>query len=228
MKDVELLEVKQTRVYAADQLPFHSFIFPPIGAAFKERFGWTELSMEGTEVALGPGFFPSKDRTEAIVIRRLQMGERRIIVSVTGSSEQAHQVYQGIVDCLAELTGRAEWKAAPAVFVEETTAVATLDFDWSKLLNPALAPFVRSAIEATSGEHGRARIKAFSMGFKIAYEPGRMAQDIGISISEKLLTIEPREGAAPSDRRFFSRSPTSSDTHIGLLKQLEELLSSTA
>lgn len=231
MKDAIQLEVKQVRIFPIDSLPIVRLMTPPVAQAFKERFVWggvsTEEGKEGADVVFQPGLFPANDGKDSIVISSLQMNDRRIVISVRGDTRDTNRVYEGLVAFLRETAG---WSVTdPLILTEETTCVATLGFDWTSLLSPELVSFAQGPLlDMVSQEGSRPQIKGLRLSFAVTYPdaPPRLREH-GVTLGDKLVTIEPRVSTALAERRFFTHSPSDSGTHRKLLDRLEQTLAGT-
>jgi hypothetical protein len=225
MKDLQILEVKQIRIFAADALPLASLINRRAGKTFVERFGWGEMNASAPgEIRFGTGLFPSADAPITTVVKGLEISERKVALTVIGDTATAATVYAGITEFLAQETGQEAWKAAPLVLTHETQCVATCDFDWSALVGPPFTSFVTGELlRGLSSRDGQATIASLKLGFELRYTEIRSdLQEHGITLANKAFVIEPRAGTPLSERRFFSTSPTDSETHMRLLRNLEE------
>jgi hypothetical protein len=224
MRDTAEIEVRQVRIFPMDSLPTGKLIRPAVAQAFKDRFGWegAEASKEG-DILLRPGLLSVPDTDEVVAIRSLQINDRRMILAVAGESAAANRVNGAILEFFAQATG---WKPVePVVLTQETTCLATLDFEWADLLSPAVVGFARGPmLEALSAaaEPARAEIRGLSFSFRISFvDPPPGFAEHGVALADKRLTVEPRTNTPLLERRFFTSSPTDSDTHFRLLTQLE-------
>jgi len=225
MKDVTEFEVKQTRIFPVDGLPMPRLITPAVSNAFRERFGWGGAEAPEGEIVFQPGVFPNTEAKDAIVIKSLQMNERRMVLTVIADSSGANQVHKGLMDFFAEVAG---WTPAePLILTEDTTCTATLDFDWDALLSPAMRKFLKGTMNETISAHSISppEVRGLHFAVRIAYpEVPTKLQEHGVALSDKTLTVEPRVQTPPSERRYYTSSPTDSDTHLQLLEQLERAL----
>jgi hypothetical protein len=226
MKEIGEFEVKQVRIFPIDSLPFVRLITPAVATAFKEQFGWggVEIPSEG-EVLFRPGLLADAEAKDAVVIKGLQLNERRMILNVMGDSRTANRVHKAICDFFA---GNAGWRPVePLILTEETTCVATLAFEWTRLLSPALREFaVGNLLERLSTQSpATPEIRGVNLSFRLAYPdlPPNLREH-GVALSDKKLTIEPRVNTPLSDRRYYTFSPSDSETHLQLLEHLERRL----
>ncbi|MGE0456024.1 MAG: hypothetical protein AB7O37_21960 [Vicinamibacteria bacterium] len=228
MRDLEVLDAKQVRIFAVDALPIDRLGLA--SAALRERFNWDkgEVQADG-DLLLQGGASPAKGDPNAVIIRTLQLGSRRIVLSVVGDTRDADRIYSELIEVLVSATGRESWRAQPVLKVHETAAVVTLDVDPRALIAPALLSFVDQAGNQLSLEKVRAWWREFSLSFKFSYDlETHDLKEYSTTVSDKLLTIEPRSGLPLDGRRYFTKSPVDTDTHRALLEDLERRLTAQA
>ncbi len=223
MKDISDLEVRQTRIFPIDTLPITRLLTPAVMKGFNERFGWGGTETVEGDIVLKPGFFPGPDAKDAVIIRSLQFNMRRLILSVVGDSATANIVFDAIATFFED---QAQWtRTEPIVLVEDTGCVVTLAFDWTALVAPAFREFALGTMERF-GKYARPEIRGMGFGLRFAYPavPPEL-QERGVTLGERVLTIEPRLNVPLAERRYYTNSPSDSDTHIALLESLEHALS---
>ncbi len=229
MKEISELKLKQYRIFAADTLPFVA-LNTEIGQSLLTKL--FSFRSSGKDPQTADWFFEggtlSKDNDRIIVIETLQLNERRIVIEIVGNTADADYVYSAVKKALSHsLFGEGDrWKQAePVVLTHETSCVVTLDFDWSSLLAPGLSKLSEIMRAAASHEFAFAKTRGLSLRFRVAFTPldERVTQH-GVVLTDKLFVIEPRQDTPPTDRRYFTASPTETETHIKLLSQLEQML----
>jgi hypothetical protein len=226
MKDIADLTVTQLRIYPADCVPLAELRVPTNASQIKDvfKFGGVQIDPFGSQVAFSNGLF--EDGNKSFTIPTLVVDDRKITAQVRGHSRTADAFYAALTTVLGSLSGVSEFE--PLLKAEDTTCIATLQMDFSELLAPALWRFIQSEAKSKlAREYGKPKSIAFkNLAFEISYEPtDSKFEEHGIALSNKLLTIEPRIGTPLSERRFFTSSPTDSETHISMLEKLEATLS---
>jgi hypothetical protein len=223
MEDITGLTVKQLRIFAQDAMPMPALLAPPNVAAFRERYGWTDITpIESTrEVQFDNGTVV--DDEGSIHVSTLQLGERRITVTVPGDSNAATRAFNSIQRFIVALEPGLTTEPSPVVLTEETTCALTLPFDWTALLSPALVTLAESAVlHMCTQEEIRPNISGLRFSFLLSYpEVPERLREHGITLANKLVTIEPRVDTPLDRRRYFTYSPTNSDTHMALIRRLE-------
>lgn len=223
MKNCTLLDVKQLRIFAPDRLPFTELLTSKGLNAFKGRFGWTEMGpIEGEqpELAFENGTLPGSDT----VIRRLSVTPRRVLLSLDSDSSTLSRVYEAVRAFFGELDRAGAWSGCePLILTEETTALVDLDFEWTALLAPGLVAFSQKPLLASTVQAEVAPVLAgLRLGIKLRYP--RVPEHLqmhGVSLASKALVIEPRADTPLAAKRYWTQSPTDSETHVRLLEVLE-------
>lgn len=227
MKKILRIDVTQTRVFPVDRLPIATLTMPGPAQAFKERFGWARTSTPTPGEIRYEGGVAQADGAPPVQIPLLDMNAQRIGFSVVGDSNSANRVFGEISAFLESIDSSGNWKGTePVVLTQDTSAVVQLDLDWRALFAPRFLSFQEQAIskigEKVSAE---AILRSFSLSFRISFDgiPPAVAAH-SITLLDKMLTIEPRINSPLADRVFFTASPTDSDTHLSLVRDLEKML----
>ena len=229
MKEVTELKTKQFRIFAADTIPFPAINTDLGRQAIVKIFSFRDATLNPPLMEWTfEGGTLAKEEKQHIVIEQLQLNARRIVIDVSGSTDDANHVFSVIKESLTHpLFGSgSRWRdAKPVVATHETSCVASLDFDWSSLLNPVFLDFNKQTIATFSDEIAAAQIIGMALRFRINFNPldERIKQN-GVVLSDKTFTIEPRQEAPLSDRRYFTASPTDTVTHLELLTKFENMI----
>lgn len=227
MKDVADLKVKQFRIFPVDRMPF-AFLRSGLGQrAISAQFQMAETTLEPTTgdlLFLSGGYKP--EDSDPVAIESLQINDRRIIIHAVGDSAAASRVFDAVRKFIMRIDPKdsTRWKdAEPFVFTEETTCVATLDIEPSRLFAHTLAPFIKDQVLPAAGTRGgEAELVGVRASFRLGY---RMVDDSlrarSAVFAEKEFLIESRIATPLEERRFFTSSPTPSAVHLELLARLE-------
>ena len=230
MKDIADLKTKKFVIYPADVVPFRAI---DTGAGRRELL--KKFSFKDAKLTQQPlewtflGGTVSRDEDETVVIENCQISEKRIVLEVRGSSVITNDVFEQIKEALVEpiFGGGERWKdAGPVVETCDTTCVATLDFDWTALIAPEFSSFAQgSLLEASSNKQAKASIRNATLVIGLTYDATDSAvKEHGITFADKPFLIQPRLGTPLSDRRYTTASPTDSETHFDLVRELEAML----
>lgn len=231
MKDVSDLETTQIYLYAAGQIPFKQILTQESVQGIRSAFGFrepsnvlgaNELVFEGGMIDIGP--------LGKVTLTRVHLGERRIIISVAGSSAVAGGVFDVLCRIISgmEPTRRFD-KINPVTVKEETTCVARLDLEWEDFLNPVFVEFLRADVTgAVSSKDAAASLSHAKYRITFSYTPTTtVISESGISLAPKDFVVEPLANSPLSERRYLTSSPTDSETHLRLVEMLESALNRT-
>lgn len=227
MKDIAELSVTQSRLYSADSFPFAHICFQVNAQVIRDAFKFEQAQFDGTTLTFQSGTVEHQGRS--VLISSLTIEERKLQIKILGRSAAADAVYAALVPVLQSLdTGGITTNYNPILKTEETTCVATLDIDFDSLVSPGISRFIRTkAMDALHTDFATpTSIGLRRLSFEVRYElADPHLRDHSITVANKVFRIEPRIGTPWQERRFFTLSPTDSETHFALLKTLEKELS---
>lgn len=233
MKDIVDLNVTQVRLYPNDVLPLPALALERNLAPFREvlRFKTvspTESKPEAVTLVFLKGEIEHEGR--AHLIDELIIEAQRLTFSVFGSSAVANALYDEVRKILIAADPAGVFaKAKPYVTTEETGCIVTLDVDFRKLFSPPLLQFLEKTVRPrTSTQIATSEVVPFKFSAKLSYEI--LDPDLkkaGVRLLDKALTIEPRMRTRLEDRRYFTQSPTDSETHLNLLQAFEKAFGGT-
>lgn len=229
MRNIRSMTVTQHRIFEADQIIF-SLIARPVGLnALKEllSFRAAAVNTESGDLVFQDGSCQIGDAT--VLVGSVILNDRRLAINVEGDSRAAHLVFGLIAEFFLQLgetfkQGKPPLESIePLVFTEETMAVVELDFDWPQL-------FSQELVAAAEGFTARAKPVAMTIRnalarFTISYfQNDPRLKEGGVAFADKVLAIEPRIDVPFSERVYFTTSPSDSETHMGMVRALEEAL----
>ncbi len=226
MKDIVDITVTQVRLYPTDRLPFAQLRLPANMKTLKETFHFADMQVDplGLQITFSNGSL--EHRGKLIHALNLTIEQRKVLIQVRGRSWMADALDSAFSKVLQSFDGRSKAsKLEPLLKAEETTCVVTLDIDFDDLIAPPLLRFIQGEAKAKlRTNYGIPKSVGFrTLSFEVKYEPAiPHLEEHGISLSNKLITIEPRMGTPLQERRFYTSSPTDSDTHLALLETLEK------
>lgn len=217
---VENLSVTQYRIYPPDITPFRALISQLGNDAVKNLFKFRAFGInEAGEAVFQGGSIGRKDEPP-IWIQSLSVNERRTILQVDGTSDDANIVYGHVIEAFSAFREGRSWE--PLVLVEETNCVATLDISWEEVFSPGMVAYVTGPLmDAVATEDGTPFLKLPSARFSLGFLQSESFQRLGIALIDKVFTVEPRIDTPLSDRKYFTSSPLGTEAHVKLLKGLE-------
>ncbi len=231
MKAIVDITVTQVRIYPTDCLPLAELRAAHNVKAIKEAFQFENVQADplGLQLVFNNGVFRSDGKP--IPILSLLMDQRRTQTQVRGRSPVADVFHDALMKLIAPLRGSTDKDGIqPLVKAEETACVATLDINFDELIAPALLHFIQGEAKTRlRTDYGIPRSVAFkNLSFEVKYVPAsKDLEEHDIALSSKLLTLEPRMGTPIRERRFYTSSPTDSETHLALLEDLEKSIAGT-
>jgi len=161
------------------------------------------------------------------IINKLELQDRKLIIQVDGSSEDANEAFAILTDFLADLAKQTNGSyLEPIVKAEESRIAAHLDFSFGALLSPTYLSFVESTVvNKASSDVVEAAISPASLRFRLTYlVKDHSLSDYKIGLSPKEFALEPKQGFPLSDQIFYSKAPFDTNTHIRLLEELENTI----
>lgn len=226
MKNISDLRVIQIRLFPPDVLPLSSLLLEKNLSRFKEKLRFKATSLgENKKEILGLLFYSGEFEHEgkAHLIEHLQIEQQKIAIAVVGSSAVADLAYGEVRSMLVamESNGGTFRRAREFVKTEETVCMATLDVDFKSFFNPWVLEFLGTVQKHTSTEISSSEVVPVNFSAKLSYEILDRNLKKKFNLVDKKLTIEPRAGTNPDERRYFTKSPTDSETHLSLLRELE-------
>ncbi len=155
-------------------------------------------------------------------INFLEIGPQKTVWEVLGESASADILNGILVSLIAELKPETEF-AEPLLFTQETHCTVRLAFSWKDLLSErlsdAMEELVRHRLDLPVAS---TRIASMNLRFGIQYDVSDLRiKEWGISVLDKVLTLEPLSGTPLSERLYSTSSPLDSDSHLRLVRDLE-------
>lgn len=230
MRDIVDLKVIQIRLYPIDTIPLSLLAIEKNLIPFKEVLRFKSIATgDEKEDTTSLTFLNGEITYESKVysVERLILEPLRVLLSVYGSSAVADVLYEEVrKNFLAADPDSPMAKVEPYVKVEETSCVASLDVDFRRLFSPSLLRFLDRTVGAhTSSKAVSSQVIPSRFSAKISYElVNRELKEAGVQLLNKVLTIEPRARTRLEEQRYFTLSPTDSDTHFTILREFEKSL----
>ncbi|MDP2277845.1 MAG: hypothetical protein Q8K51_06445 [Nitrospirota bacterium] len=237
MRDVSELAVMERRLFEMDVIPFRALITASNLSVFTSQFLFKGIELgedeknNVTAIKMQTGEFKIEDKVypiEALIIER-----RSITFKIYATSSVAETFYNSIAEKISNAdTSNFFHKDKHLIKTMETSCVVTLDFNhkdiFAKRLNVFLNKRAKEICSSAIGDVGKVTISPRSITFIVDYTvTDENLLNNKINITSKALTIEPRVGISLGEKRFYTVSPTDSDTHLKLLKEVEKLFDGT-
>lgn len=226
------MTITQILIFDYDQIPLRKLIsrrnLTELGSLFEfSNAQVAEDISEGKKAVILDGG-TLENETEPVAIPRVVVEERRILLSVDGSSKQADQVYEHLGKFLAALAGLEATEFQEFRHKsEESEVVAELDFAFERLVSNPVWEFMRTEIPAAaSTEIFSTSTVPAHFSFFVEYQPtDEWLSSHRISLARKEFSLEPRIGHPLEEQIYFSKAPLDTEAHLSLLGRIEDLLS---
>jgi len=225
MEERELLS-RVRRLYSSDEISWESLLAPDNLAKLRDLYNFREFTLvrETTPPALrGTG---GQVKGPVRTVTELKIEPQAIELTVQGDSELADTLLFEVQTQVLSLSAIVR-STNPKVLVDthETFCVCKLDFEWDRMFSPTYNEFLKSVRERVSEEHPEAEAELWPA--EIRYVVALTTKAAEFRYAPKMLAIEPRKGAAPGDRLYWTNSPLKSDQHLSLLRELESAFRAT-
>ena len=222
MNNISDLQVKQIRIFKVNEIPYLSLNTPTSIDDILASFGFSLDTGFREGLRFVTGEYKTKDKNLMLV--ELTIQPQKIYFSINSDSEDADLFYKE----LSELISKYDYDNAfihdsYIVKTEETCCVADLDIKHEKIFSKEFLNYVKKNMpKIVSNKNAGAFLNSFTLRFKYRFDiENPTIKKYGVTFSDKYLIIEPREGSALEDLKYFTVSPTDSITHLKLLSSIE-------
>ncbi|MFA5308834.1 MAG: hypothetical protein WC370_05020 [Dehalococcoidales bacterium] len=230
MKDITDITVIQIRLFPVDVIPFNIISTQSCVQKIKESFSLTVVESPPfldniNSIMFQKGEF--KSNKQIIIINKIEIEPRRIILEVTGTSQQANEVYDSLLISISEAVNIEVGRLRqPLLNAENTRCVVTLDFHISELFSKSFMSFLNNDVKnKASTQLASGIVEPIGILTQISYQiKDETLIKNAIGMNPKQFTITPRSGVPIEEKRFVTSSPFDSDTHLGLIKTLNNLM----
>ena len=176
-------------------------------------------------VQFGVGKIENKGKE--FIIDRLSIEERKIIVTLGGTSSDAHDVLNTIITLVESVeTRHAFTTIEPIIEVQESSCIAKMNFSFDSIFTGSQVGNIKGdcdGIEKKAPDGFIVDIFPTVLRFKIAYKGLNEKLDKNhITLNEKLLSLEVREGTNLEDKIVVASGPFDTTDLISILTNLEK------
>ena len=234
LKDITDLTVNQIRIFPVDIVPLNKITARSCVEKIRDDLSVSQIEPAPFIDGAGSIIFlrgEIKEGNRIIVINRIAVESRRIILEVAGTSKETNQVYDVLLSSIASVADvDLESLRLPLLLAETTQCVATLGFNFEVLFNNSFIEFLNGRVkkEATS-KIAKGSVRPLVAVTEITYQiKDETLTKNKISMNSKQFAIAPRPGTPLEARRYVLSSPFDSDTHLKLVRDLEEAITKTS
>ncbi len=231
MKEVTDIESTQIRLFAPGYIPYRAVSTRQGIERLQDAFGFREVGLAagGIEIVFEAGLFKTEEQRH-VPISRLQISDRRIVVAVASDTPTAGLFLEAVRQVVGsdDFDGR-RTQVEPVCVRNETSCAVTLDVSWEEFLSPPLGRFVSQDLRGLLSDR-EAAVSVIGLNFRLSLgysvKDERITQ-YGFTLAAKKLVIEPLANTPLAARRFFTSSPTDSETHLRIVEEIERVLRAT-
>lgn len=216
-------------IFAQDNLPVEILLTKAGVEKFVESFGFQQHNE----------FIDELDKSRAyhfqngvcvlgetpVPIENLVIASRRIGVLVGGESSVSKKVFEAVIKCIQTL--KKDYVSKIEVIQEQSSCSVTLDIDFSTLIDQRYVDFIKGPVKAATTLAGfDSSLEIRTLRSSVNYfEPGPPKH--GFGLLQRAFIIEPRDGTALSERRYFALAPVNSESLKKLLTDFEAVFRKT-
>ncbi len=237
MKDITDLTVTEARYFKIDIIPFRSLITVSNIQFFSSSFAFnnSEPILDDNKNYVGFRLKTGEFRynNKIFPINYLLIEPDAITFEIQSDSDIAEMFYQNIFELLSKIDPYDQFRKNEPLFKEtKTTCVATLAFDFSNIFSKKMNDFIdnKALTSFTTVSNNIANIEMIpaQLSFHVKYDiKDKSLKDNNIRAFTRQFIFEPRAGVSLKEQRFFTSSPTDSNTHLKLLTQSEKTFKKT-
>lgn len=226
---MQIVEIRSTKIvlFSVDTFDMPSLSTEIFAKRMHDSYGFSKVQAP-VSLPLSVMFLFGRieiDGSEKI-IDRITIEHRKIVFTMGGSLADIEQTYVKLLSTIMEFETRYRVVAlpVPVVQVYETTITARFEFIFSKLIEKSIAGNLSRYLEAIDNTIPGISLKVTpaSLKYKVEY----LGQNDGLSknsitMSEKLVSIEIKDGISPEEKLYVVSAPTTSPELINIIQQLE-------
>lgn len=229
MKDIKLLQTTLVMIFPPDDL--HLPRIRRIGnLGFLKNEYNLDLFQLPDNIPVPPNnlFFREgeyKVGNDVYFIPEINFEDRRMIIKIHSPSNIAEDFFNKLRSDLINFDIRKDkGNYDPIITTHETICICSLELDLVNFFNKDFTSFINNNVKTDLPKHGADfDVIPFSIRLRLEYFdlPEKLRKE-KVSLADKSFVIEYRDRTNPQDRIYFTSSPSDTETHFQLLKQLEK------
>lgn len=218
----------QVRIYRSSDFDFTVLASKPFIRLFVERLGMADggtldpIISGQPSLVLSQGFIESEK--SAVIVDNLAIDVRRVVINVSGSTNDAELVYSTFTNAANELLAKIKMPPFPKPIVEVNEAVIGVKskFKLSHFISPSLGvSFDKNMEEAFTTRHAGISVVPMALEYQVSYpQSDKILTDSRITLNSKQFSIKQVLGS--EENEYLVSGPTSTTALAKLFKQLEK------
>ena len=227
---MRIIDLRSTLIdlFPVDSLDLTSLMLNSFSNAIIQKYGCSKLNIPSPSGNIGLVFSLGQLEIEGKtkVIDRIVIEERRIIVTIGGSSDDARILMKNLLSLIESFETRHEVRPIiPVIEIDESQSTVELAIDFHRLLAGSISANISEVLGSLTNvapPSMRAAITPSALRFKIRYlGENEDLRKHSISMADKYVSIEAREGIGIDARIFFASAPVKSDSLLEFLRYFE-------
>lgn len=218
------ITAEQIRVFDLDALPSRFIVIPSVVNKITERYRST-LGQNPAQPAIPSLHFNGGEfiHKKITPINSITFEERRVLLSVLGTSEEADLLFEDLRKTISEVLGSSIAFSPPIIKSDQTSCFATFKVDIHNFFSKPFLNFCEKNLqEFNHFPKTQISTQPFSLKVEISYQINDpVLINSNISVSSKHLIIERRLQTPPEKNMYFVSSPFDSNTHLKLIDEIE-------
>lgn len=235
MKDIRELIVKQIYIFPVDEIALSSLqrknAINKIQEAYSLKYSPTMfegIPNESQSLAFNNGEYSWNKKT--YLINNLSIEPRRILLTCSSESKIADSLFKNLRELILNLDLRESKPIYKHILVaEETQCVVKLDFHFNDVFkNSPLYTFHEYLKKKITSYESKIEVRPSALRFKISYlQLPDYLKKHNLSLLDKDFVLEMRNRTDAKENIYYTSSPTDSETHFNLIKELEKRITSS-
>jgi hypothetical protein len=227
---MQIMDLRSTLIdlFSVDAFDFLALMLDSFSTTIINKYGCVKLNVPPPSGGVGIVFSLGKVEIDGKikVIDRIVIEERRIIITIGGSSNEARVVMNDIIMLIVSFETRHEIRPlSPILEIDESQYTVQLSIDFPRFISGSMAENVPKSISSQTNiapASMRAIISPVGLRYRIRYQgENDVLRSDSITMVDKYLTIEAREGISLDARIFFASAPVKSEVLLDLLHSFE-------
>lgn len=224
MKNITDLIVTQDRLFATDIIPFRFINTESAINKIKQAFNIKEVESLTDKVNFSKGEVYIGKKLN--IVESLSIETKRIWFNIVGTSKDANFFYDSLRTIIIQFDQNHLFKKSkPLIKIEQTVCNANLDIDFRNIFVRKFLDYLNKLViencSSNSAEAYTSQLSFFTNIFYKIKDPKLIAHNLPLYPTQFI--IAHRADTPPEERRFYTISPTDSDTHLKLLEEFEKL-----
>lgn len=226
MPEVVKVSTIERHLFGPDAIPWQQLKLPSSLQKLQDRYKFVEVR-RGVDAQENVVQLRASDGeflldNESIALEQILLEPNALQFQINVASGRSAIFYEDLLRLLGEID-RNRTLSAKREYTRtcQTIVTARLAIPFDALFSGSLLDFLREKVTPkVSLADADAEVILERLRWKVTYK----TRSTDFVYAPKELTIEPRSGSDPSEKLYYTQSPTAFETHMEMLEHLEALL----